>query len=59
MKKKCKLNKKRKHLAYGQKHNGYSWCPICDLHLIPSINKKSERQKVKKEVKKEIISLFK
>ncbi len=47
--------RKRKHLAYGSKPVKNNWCLGCDANIVPSINKKKERQKVKKEIKKEII----
>ena len=50
---KCNCERKRKHLAYGQKKKKF-WCDFCDANLVPPVNKGSERQKVKKEIKKEL-----
>ena len=52
--KKCpKCNKRRKHLAYGQKRKSF-WCYGCDAGHEDSISKKGERQKAKKEIRKEV-----
>ena len=50
---KCVCERKRKHKAYGQKKTKV-WCDFCDANLVAPINKRSERQKTKKEISKEI-----
>jgi hypothetical protein len=49
-KKKCKCERKRSHLAYGQKYDRGNWCRLCDCGFAPDINKKRARQKGKKVI---------
>jgi len=53
-KKKCSCFRKRKHLAYGSIPTKNNWCLGCDANIVPDINKKRERQKTKRTIKKEI-----
>lgn len=52
MKHKCKICKRGKKLAYGQKFDQGNWCSGCDAAFMPNINKKRERQTIKKIIKK-------
>ena len=41
-----------KHIPYGSKRSK-GWCG-CDKHLVCDVNKRAHRQKIKKEIRKEI-----
>lgn len=49
--KKCKCYRKPKHLPYGSIRKKY-WCSACDMNLVNPINKKAERQKAKRQIRK-------
>lgn len=50
----CSKTKKRnKSIAYGSKRSK-SWCKTCDKAMVDGVNKKSVRQKSKKEIKNEL-----
>ncbi len=53
MNKKCKVCKRPKSIAYGQKYDKGNWCLGCDAAFAPVINKKHERQKAKREIREE------
>ena len=45
--------KRRKHLPYGSKKKQF-WCHLCDAGHELVIDKGSERQKAKKQIRKEL-----
>jgi hypothetical protein len=52
------MSKKPKRLPYGAKNSkGRSWCPKCDMELIPHYKtdntKAKERQNAKRRIRKE------
>tara|TARA_R100001086_G_C11840641_1_gene259013 strand:- start:2369 stop:2557 length:189 start_codon:yes stop_codon:yes gene_type:complete len=49
----CGTKRSRKRKPYGLKGK-HSWSYCCDMTLLSDVNKKNERQKAKKEIKKEL-----
>ena len=52
----CKgYRRKSKRTPYGlQKHDKSGWCLGCDSNKTQEVNKKAERQKTKRNIKKEV-----
>lgn len=44
-----KHSRNRKHIPYGSTKKKF-WCPCCDRVMVNAVSKKSERQKVKKQL---------
>ena len=49
----CCGNGSPKRKPYGGQRKKH-WCPYCDMDLVNPVNKKAERQKAKKDIKKQL-----